>query len=139
MKILFYIPVFAGLSVLFLMTAIKMRFSHSRFENEKTLYELINSNETLKKFFHGETDEEKLIKAGLDISPEDFAFYRFIATGIALLSLVIFVLTFNLLFLLPCTLIAVPDIYLSSRIKSRKKKMRKEFMSVASKQFEFYL
>jgi Flp pilus assembly protein TadB len=128
-----YISLFAGLSVLFLMIAIKTKTSHSVFENGKTLYELVNNNETLKKFFHGETDAEKLIKAGLDISPEDFAFYRFILTGAALLSLIIFIFTFNFLFLLPCPLIVAPDIYLSSKIKSRKKKMRKEFMSIASK------
>lgn len=146
MEVPFYVPISAGLSVLCLATALKLRATVTAFDLAVKSPPL---KESASRFFNGllvrypflqklagpPDVEERLAMAGYPygLTPETFDAFRFFVFGLAAASALLGLFSLNLLAFLPILLLKLPDWWLSYLISERRKRMKREFIMTAAR------
>lgn len=142
----FYVPVSAGVSVLCLVAALRLRATVTAFD---LAAKSPPPREAASRFFNnllvrypwlqrlaGPPDvEERLAMAGnpLGVTPEAFDTFRFLLVGLSAVSGLLGLFSLNVLAFLPVLLLKLPDWWLSYLIAERRKRMKREFIMVASR------
>ncbi|SHJ16462.1 type II secretion system F family protein [Desulfofundulus thermosubterraneus] len=141
-----YVPLLAAAAVFAFMVGLRLRATATVFDlmgPRPSLREqvsvfadsLVKRYPKLAKLLGPEDVEERLALAGspLGLKPEEFYALRLSAAGVAAVAVATGLLSGSIFALLPALVFKAPDWWLSYLITERRRKMKREFMQVASR------